>query len=540
MRSAEAHNCTWPCIKSPKEHHDSAMKETFHTMKTAEVDEEALASHLTPLEKKLRGAYFTPQSVVQRTIEAVLPLVPTKTRLRVVDPSCGAGAFLTAAHQRWPEAELWGFDVDSIAAHHCRTRLPHAHIAVADALTTSLPPRNGAFELWLGNPPYNGTSPLLKNKKAWTAVCSWMPPPFQLPKRTSLREDYAFFLLLAANRLRHTPGALAFITSTTLLDAFAYAPLRAGLLSAMRLHHVIELPPGAFANTRVKTCITVWTTPGSTHEVRSAKLSFVPQAPEWILRPVHEDALKLHRRWSVHGAPLTSLIPVTFAGLKTRFDELLVDDNRERLEERISAFLGCRNLEAFAKHFGLTAFVAKLAALKQHAVGARFNTDNVSPFIRYRGAQPRGAPAWCYVDRALIPRGDHRLRGTFNPHAARVKLAFNMREVPLWAELMDEPGCVTMYRHTRFAPDFVPRALIENPTASVVDAQDLVPNLTPLAQGYGTVHEVFARVVREMTSLDFQNVWAPNFGTTRTPMICLSSLSPTAHSKHHPTQHKQH
>src|SRR5690606_5979307 len=82
-----------------------------------------------------------------------------------------------------------------------------------------------------------------------------------LPRGTSLRDDYAFFLLVAADRLSRQPGALAFITSATLLDAFLYAPLRRHLLKTLRLCAVELLPPGAFRGTRVRTCITVWRSP---------------------------------------------------------------------------------------------------------------------------------------------------------------------------------------------------------------------------------------------------------------------------------------
>ncbi len=207
---------------------------------TRALDEEALAMHVGAEERQQRGVFFTPRALVERVIESIAPHVPRRGRLRIIDPACGAGAFLTVAAVRWPKAELLGLELNEESARVCGERVPGAKVIVGDALTGDvLPAHDGAFELWLGNPPYNGTSPLLRSKSAWATVCSWMPPELSLPKGTSLREDFVFFLLKASLRLQERPGALAFITSATLLDTFAYAPVREALLSRMRLREVI-------------------------------------------------------------------------------------------------------------------------------------------------------------------------------------------------------------------------------------------------------------------------------------------------------------
>ena len=132
-----------------------------------------------------------------------------------------------------------------------------------------------------------------------------------------------------------------------------------------------------------------------------------------------------------------------------------------------------------------------------------------------------GSPAWCYVDRQLIPRGDHRLRGAFDPHATSLKLVFNMNELPLAAHVLDTPGCVTMYRHSRFAPAMVPRALMQDWNAKEFDAEDLVPNVTARAAELGDARAVFEHIARHVMSPAFQEVWAPAFGTSRPPLIAL-------------------
>lgn len=486
------------------------------------LDEEALATHLSAEERKERGAFFTPRALVERVVAAVAPFVPLTGRLRIVDPACGAGAFLSVAAPRWPEAELIGLELNQASAQRCRDRVPRAKVLLGDALgEDALPPSDDAFELWLGNPPYNGTSPLLRSKTAWATACAWMPPHLTLPKGTSLREDFVFFLLKASLRLRERPGALAFITSATLLDTFAYAPVREALLSRMRLREVIELERGTFEGTRVLPCVTVWTTPQSGQGVRIGAKTFTPHAPDWRLKGPATEAQALEDGWRARGETLAQLVPVSFAGLKTRFDQLLVDDDRGVLEARVAAFIATQDVTAFARDFGLTKFLPKLEQLKEYAAEAKFSAANVRRFLRYRGPLPRAANGWCYVDRHLIPRGDHRLRGEFDPHASSLKLVFNVHELPLAAHLIDEPGCVTMYRHSRFAPEWVPRALLDSPGATQFDADDLVPNLSARGREFGSTRAVFQHVAGHLMSRPFQEVWAPAFGTTRMAVIPL-------------------
>src|SRR5262249_42870010 len=153
--------------------------------------------------------------------------------LAVVDPACGDGAFLAEAARELPGAALHGLEIDPAHAATAQRRAPAARVLVGDAfrggwdaLLASLPPDH--FELLLGHPPYNGTSPLLRDATAYRALRAGLR--LDVPRGTSLRDDYAFFLLLASERLAVRQGVLAWVTSATLLDAFLYAPLRRRLL----------------------------------------------------------------------------------------------------------------------------------------------------------------------------------------------------------------------------------------------------------------------------------------------------------------------
>jgi hypothetical protein len=484
------------------------------------VDEEALGERFETRARRKGGIYFTPSWLVEQVLDAAAPWVPAEGPLAIVDPSCGAGAFLSAAAQRFPKAKLFGCELEAESARECRTRVPGAMVVQGDALRgpglgkllAQIPA--GAFELWVGNPPYNGRSALLDDPKAFARMQKLLVPEAELAKGQSLRDDFAFFLLVAAQRLADRPGALAFVTSASLLDAFLYAPLRHTLVSRLALREAVDLGAGVFRGTKVRTCLTVWTT----H--REGAVVAAPP-PQYRLRNVSAEASALHEAWRKDGEPLTQLIPVSLPGLKTRFDELLTDSDPERLRERLVALMRTpkSKLGAFAKKHGIPkSCAAKLAALPR---GLTIDPAKVRAFIRYRGALSRGPSAFCYLDRELIPRGDHRLHGDWDPHQGRCKLVFNTRELPLWAELLEEAGCVTAYQHTRFAPLWVPqRVREEGPEIAnrlSLDALGpLVPNLSPRgiqwAEQLGGPREVFAEIARFIRSEAVQEIWAPAFG----------------------------
>jgi N-6 DNA Methylase len=494
------------------------------------VDEEALAGHLEAPRRLERGAFFTPRPVVDRLLDAVTPCLPFGGPAVVVDPACGAGAFLVAAAERWPAARLVGAELEASSAALCRQRVPGATVLDADALASdALEAELGrpGFELWVGNPPYNGTSPLLRSKAAWARACGWLPEDLRPPPGTSLRDDYVFFLLRASSWLASRAGALAFVTSATLLDAYGHAPVRQALLRRLQLREVEALPDGAFQGTRVRTCLSVWTTARDGAAAREAGRAFTPRPPVWALRAEAPDAVALDEAWRrAGGVPLEDLVPVTFSGLKTRFDELLVDADAKRLEARVRAFLAAPadRLADFAEAFGVPArLLGRLEALKRTSTGLAFRPEAVRGFLHARGARPLGPPAWCYLERALIPRGDHRQRGVYDPFAHPVKLVFNRRELPLAARVLELPGCLTAYRHSRFAPLEVPVALLEVPGGRPTTLGPLAPNLTARglewAAHLGSPRAVFEHIAAHLMGEPFQAVWAPAFGRHRAPLV---------------------
>jgi len=500
--------------------------------------------------RRIRGEYFTPPPLV----DAVLSLARAHLAIEpatVIDPACGDGGFLAAAARQFPRAALHGLELDRAHAAAARRRIPGARVRVGDALRggwdallADLP--GEGTELWLGNPPYNGTSPLLRDTPAYRALRTRLGLDEALPRGTSLRDDYAFFLLLASERLVRRRGVLAWVTSATLLDAYLYAPIRRRLLEQLELREVVDLGGGLFPGTRVRTCITVWRTregPAPSPRFRAwiegaagASRPFRVEPPEWSLRPVPAEAEHLDARWRARGEPLDVLVPVSCTGLKTRFDELLVDEDPDVLLGRVDAFLRARDMASFARAQRIPlGLIPKLEALRRSpGLPARADPAALRPFHRWAGARHRGlvqaaARAYCYLDRRLIPRGDHRMVGAFDPHAGDCKLIFNVRELPLVAAVLDEPGCVPAHRHTRFAPLLVPERIRSGGTAAGREPGPLgplVPNLSPAglawAERIGGPRAAFRRIAERINSPEVQDVWAPAYGTARVLPIPLA------------------
>lgn len=512
-----------------------------------------LVAAKVPAEDRRRGRYFTPAELVDFTFRLVAPWVPRSGPLAIVDPACGDGAFLAPAREFFPRASSFGLEIAPELARACRANAPGALVLAGDALRgglASLLPKipEGAFELWIGNPPYNGTSPVLADKAAYVFLQSLLPEAFTLPKGTSLRDDYSFFLLVAARRVAQKNGALAFVTSSTLLDAFLYAPLRGSLLDSLALREVVDLGAGLFEGTRVRTCVTVWTSPriGARPRFRRRRPGLHgeplrssdfeppallrPRAPEYLLRAQGEAARSLDERWRRDGEALPALVPINFPGLKTRFDELLVDEDPLRLVRRLRELVEtpAEKLPAFADRHRIPARCwQKLSHLHASVRGLEIDSRRVRPFWRYAGARhrhgiPTSARAFCYLDRRLIPRGDHRLRGDYDPHACPAKLVYNARELPLSAVFVEESGCIHDHRHARFAPLFAPALFVEEGLRQARSGRALggeVPNLSPgglaLSERVGGPSAVFQMISDFINSSEVQEIWAPIYATTR-------------------------
>ncbi len=106
----------------------------------------------TPRERKQRGQWVTPWSLVHAVVERAVKGLGE--RPLVVDPACGDARFLVAVARARPDARLVGIDADPLAIEAARATLQRAGVEAelrcADALTQPLPDA----DLVVGNPPW--------------------------------------------------------------------------------------------------------------------------------------------------------------------------------------------------------------------------------------------------------------------------------------------------------------------------------------------------------------------------------------------------
>ncbi|MDX1615077.1 MAG: N-6 DNA methylase [Candidatus Promineifilaceae bacterium] len=103
------------------------------------------------------GQFETPVDVA----DLILAFCLRHPNDRLLDPSCGTGAFLARAArlQRWlaggelPPGRLWGVELDPSAAQQAAATLPQAHIITGDFFTLE-PWSAQPFDAVVGNPPY--------------------------------------------------------------------------------------------------------------------------------------------------------------------------------------------------------------------------------------------------------------------------------------------------------------------------------------------------------------------------------------------------
>ncbi|MFQ5459129.1 MAG: Eco57I restriction-modification methylase domain-containing protein, partial [Myxococcota bacterium] len=182
---------------------------------------------------------------------------------RLLDPACGAGAFLAEAALRWGAhgTALCGMDsdADALAATRARlrliapTRLP-VSLCGRDALQGIGGPR---FDLVVGNPPYVRQEELggERRKRALAARLDRALPGAgaALGRKADLS---VAFLLLGLARLR-PGGVLAYVTGNAWLDALYGAPLRQFLAERAEIRRVVEWEGKAFAQAAANPVVVV-------------------------------------------------------------------------------------------------------------------------------------------------------------------------------------------------------------------------------------------------------------------------------------------
>lgn len=191
---------------------------------------------------------------------------------RLLDPSCGEGAFLrrAARHQRWlaisgavdHPAALWGVEIDPAAAASARASLQEAQVKPRILVEDFFALQPGeilpdSFDCIVGNPPYTrsewlGGRPDQTNSKDRLAQSA--APLARLGRRSGL---HAYFFVHGYRFLRPR-GRFGFVVSNSWLDVDYGTQLKRFLLEHFKIIAVVESAVERwFSQAEINTCLVV-------------------------------------------------------------------------------------------------------------------------------------------------------------------------------------------------------------------------------------------------------------------------------------------
>ncbi len=251
-------------------------------------------------ERRSRGHFSTPPLLVERMLDACGYIPNSDLRsIRVLDPACGSGNFLTAAARRLtssaintnvPPRELasliqrniWGFDPDPVSCFLAEMQLsaavtnaintisqtnhtntPPWHLHQADALT--LPWQEPCIDLFLANPPY------LAAKNTDLSA-------YRSTHQHGQADSYLLFLNLGLQIVRSC-GWLALVLPDPLLARANASNERARLLKAFTIHHLWHLAGVFTAQVGAVVIIAQKNPPHSQHHVAWKRERWKPSIP---------------------------------------------------------------------------------------------------------------------------------------------------------------------------------------------------------------------------------------------------------------------
>jgi hypothetical protein len=259
---------------------------------------EAFCALRPAAERRAQGATYTPLGIVETMVAWA---ASRGGATRVVDPGAGSGRFLVRAGRRLPDAELWGVELDPVAAIVARAHLAAAGLAkrarviVGDYRDAPLPGHDGRT-LYIGNPPYVRHQLIPGRWKAWlvrTAITRGLTA-------SQLAGLHAYFFLATLEKAR--PGDYgAFITAAEWLDVNYGRLIRELVAGALggRSIHVIEPKAAPFPDAQTTAAITCFEIGARPRSIRLRRVSAgEPVGSLETGQPVRRERLGAAGRWT--------------------------------------------------------------------------------------------------------------------------------------------------------------------------------------------------------------------------------------------------
>jgi hypothetical protein len=401
--------------------------------------------------RKELGVWYTPREIVRYMVERIDRLLRTELNqplgfasptVRVLDPCCGTGAYLTAVlsriHrtlletagddtalvpndlQRAALSRIFGFEImpaPFVIAHMEIARLlddagaplndhQRGGIFLTNALTGWVPEvhpqsvlseefrrereqsehikQEGTILVILGNPPYNGYAGIarIEEERGLTTAYRTAIPGLPAPQGQGLNDLYIRFFRIAERRIAGNPGGqgiVSFISNNAWLDGLSHPTMRHHYLQTFQQIYIDNLngdkyrtgkttpdgrpDPSAFSTpqnregiqvgTAIATLVRNISQPAALPGIRDLwgrdKLIQLERESLCEAEPTYTQlvpspslgnpfAHRVHSATYALWPQLTDLFPISFPGIKTSRDPLVVDIDRERLERRMRKY----------------------------------------------------------------------------------------------------------------------------------------------------------------------------------------------------------
>lgn len=204
--------------------------------------------------RKNRGSYYTPSSIVENVVAVTLNHLPDAKDKTFLDPCCGSGNFLlkiflslrsewlksgkniAKAEQHILQRQLFGYDIDEVAALLCKINLVlHLESPLALQFTPNVFVQNTLtnidkqkkYDCIIGNPPWGASfSP---------EEATFFKQHYEIAQ-TSL-ESFNLFLERSLNML-NDGGILSFVLPEALLNVKTHEKMRKRLLTLTSILHI--------------------------------------------------------------------------------------------------------------------------------------------------------------------------------------------------------------------------------------------------------------------------------------------------------------
>jgi adenine-specific DNA methylase len=248
----------------------------------------------TPDEIKARGAFYTPAELT----EFLAAWAVRRSHDRVLEPSCGDGAFVAALAARFSalgvqslSTQLIGIEREAEEARKSRSLAPTADIRSLDFFDLD-PHGVEPVDAVVGNPPYiryhgfTGTD----RAKALARASS------QGVALTNLASSWAHFVIHASAFLR-TNGRLALVLPAELLHTDYGAPVREFLMRRFSSVIVVAFDRMVFADAQVD-AVLLLASQDDDHGIRVIRISDAHALASIDLSPTSDEIRGTDARWS--------------------------------------------------------------------------------------------------------------------------------------------------------------------------------------------------------------------------------------------------